>query len=111
MVVVGKSAPVAESTIGRTPDTAAILGLPLGSGVAATIVRENADVKGRRYLTEGRLTVTTRKQHQVLAVCRGDGIIHELGWTPDRGWWCTCPALTAACSHLTALRLVVVIHG
>jgi uncharacterized Zn finger protein len=50
-------------------------------------VREAAPDKARRYLGEGRLIVT-------------------LGRNAKRGWHCTCPNLTANCSHLIALRSV-----
>ena len=62
--------------------------------------RENAATKGRRYLTEGRLVITSvLPGERVRAAARGDGRIHRLGWH----------ARTDACSHLIALRLVVAI--
>jgi uncharacterized Zn finger protein len=71
-------------------------------------VREAASEKGRRYVAEARLTVLEVRRGLVRASCRGDGAFHQLGWTPERGWWCSCPALTDRCSHLAALRLVTV---
>lgn len=66
--------------------------------------REGADAKGRRYLTEGRLTVLECHDWQVSASCKGDsGHVYVLGYTRD-GWWCECPAIH--CSHLVALQLV-----
>lgn len=72
-------------------------------------MRENADGKGRRLLTEGRLTVEFRGHADItLATCRGDsGEVYDLGFDHNRGWWCTCPARTT-CSHLKALMLVTV---
>ena len=71
--------------------------------------RENAATRGRRYLTEGRIVITSVQPGQrVRAAARGDGRIHRLGWHAGR-WWCDCPARTDACSHLIALRLVVAI--
>lgn len=29
-------------------------------------------------------------------------------WTPAAGWRCTCPATTSGCSHLGAVRAIVV---
>ena len=69
--------------------------------------REDALSKGRRYVSEGRLTITSVTDAEAQAVCRGDGDIFIC--TARRGWWhCTCPA-RSRCSHLYALGLVVVI--
>jgi hypothetical protein len=70
--------------------------------------RESADAKGRRYLTEGRLIVTTVADHTIAGRCRGDGVVYRLGWNPADRWWCDCPARTDRCAHLTGLRLVTV---
>lgn len=69
-------------------------------------MRENAQAKARRYLTEGRVIVTHARANAIVrATCRGDGTVYQLGW--DAGsWWCTCPARSDQCSHLHALRLV-----
>jgi uncharacterized Zn finger protein len=71
--------------------------------------RESAAVKGRRYLTEGRLTVERVDGEIVAAACKGDsGAVYRLGFDPARqDWHCTCPARTR-CSHLVALMLVTV---
>jgi uncharacterized Zn finger protein len=71
--------------------------------------RESAAVKGRRYLTEGRLTVEHVVHDVVVASCRGDsGETYKLGYDPARqDWDCSCPARTR-CSHLVALMLVTV---
>ena len=68
--------------------------------------RENALAKSHRYLAEGRLTVRRVNKAEVVAWCRGTDRFHRLGWSPDSGWWCTCPAV-GACSHLLALQSVV----
>ena len=69
-------------------------------------MRENADAKGRRYIVEGRLTVRSVTPDEVIAVCKGSGQLHALGWRRQSGlWWCTCEARTR-CSHLVALQLV-----
>jgi uncharacterized Zn finger protein len=70
-------------------------------------MRESAEVKGRRYLTEGRLTLRHVGVDGVAAVVRGDGAWHRAGYMGGH-WYCTCPALSANCSHLVALRLVTV---
>ena len=70
--------------------------------------REAAHDKGRRYLTEGRLLLTTVTDHTIDARCRGDGQMHKLGWNHADRWWCSCEARTDRCSHLVALRLVCI---
>lgn len=72
--------------------------------------RKNAATKGRRYLTEGRLTVHTVEDDLIVASCRGDSaVVYRLTWDPG-GWDCTCPAVTDKCSHLRALRLVTLVN-
>lgn len=79
--------------------------------------REAADQKARRYLTEGRLTVTrvepfyrdrapsATDRLRVEATCRGSGQVYRLGYD-GAVWWCDCPALSRRCAHLLALQLV-----
>lgn len=68
--------------------------------------RENAEAKGRRYLTEGRLLVRFAGPQGIRAICRGNGEFYRVGYERG-GWWCTCPA-KGRCSHLIALMLVTV---
>lgn len=72
---------------------------------------ENVEQKGRRYLTEGRLTVlkSDPRSGLVIAECRGTDATYKLGFDPRRREWrCTCPGpKSRKCSHLVALRLVV----
>lgn len=70
-------------------------------------MREDAASKGRRYLTEGRLTIDAVTTDRVHAIAKGDGHQHDLGHKRGR-WYCDCPARTDQCSHLVALRLVVI---
>jgi uncharacterized Zn finger protein len=72
-------------------------------------VRESAAVKGRRYVSEGRLIVDLVANGEVRARCRGDGALYRLGYRNGR-WYCTCPAL-GRCSHLVALGLVAAPEG
>jgi uncharacterized Zn finger protein len=69
--------------------------------------RENAEAKGRRYLTEGRLTLERVDASGVRATCRGGGVIYDVAWAPGDGWSCSCPA-RGRCAHRVALELVVV---
>jgi uncharacterized Zn finger protein len=79
------------------------------------MARESADDKARRLLTEGRLIVrmvgNPGKSGWIVAECRGDsGDIYTLGYDPkgDGEWRCQCPNMNGTCSHLAALKLVVV---
>jgi hypothetical protein len=72
------------------------------------MTRETVDQKARRYLGEGRLTVTHVDGDFVTATCRGDGEVYELGHEPGRGWICSCPVRSDRCCHLDALRRVTV---
>lgn len=72
-------------------------------------LRENLHKKGRRLLTEGRLTVTyvSSDELSIYARCKGDsGNEYILGHSPANGWFCPCEA-RGRCSHLEALQLVV----
>jgi hypothetical protein len=77
--------------------------------------RETAAQKARRLLLEGRLMVSRVDPELgsglVIAECRGDsGEVYSLGHDPTKNEWrCTCPELRGNCSHLQALKLVVVI--
>jgi uncharacterized Zn finger protein len=72
------------------------------------VTRETTAQKATRYLAEGRLVVTRVDGDHVAACCRGNGEVYRCGHQPGHGWWCNCPARTDQCSHLAALRLVVV---
>jgi uncharacterized Zn finger protein len=67
--------------------------------------RENAAVKARRYLTEGRIILTEVTAGHVAASVRGDGAIYTATYAYGT-WRCTCPARSDGCCHLKALRLV-----
>lgn len=78
-----------------------------------TRARETATDKAQRLLAEGRLMVreVNPVTRYVLAECRGDsGQVYTLGHDPGMDQWrCTCPELKRNCSHLQALKLVVVL--
>jgi hypothetical protein len=71
-------------------------------------MREPLEVKARRYLGEGRLTVhrVDADGPVVEASVRGSGAVYAVGHD-ESGWFCSCPA-TTRCSHVLALQLVVV---
>jgi hypothetical protein len=74
-------------------------------------VRENARDRGRRLVSEARLLVCRADYKLIYATCRGDsGEVHELGWDPSGGWYCSCPA-RSQCGHLYALQLVTTAPG
>lgn len=70
-------------------------------------MRENYTTKGRRYVAEGRVNLRLVTDAEVKAVVRGGGHAYETGFDGER-WFCTCPAL-GECSHLAAVKLVVVV--
>jgi uncharacterized Zn finger protein len=75
------------------------------------VPREGAPEKGRRLLTEGRLSVEEiRPDGTIVAHCRGDsGEVYALGYdAAKRQWRCTCAEMKGRCSHLVALQLVTV---
>ena len=73
-------------------------------------MRENVEAKGRRLLTEGRLTILGVRSRSIDATCRGDSAeVYRLGYRPG-GWFCDCAAL-GKCSHLVALELVTIRPG
>ncbi len=69
-------------------------------------MRENAERKGRRYISEGRLTIERVDVAGIRATCRGAGALYSLGYENGR-WHCSCPA-AGRCAHLVALMLVCV---
>ena len=71
---------------------------------------ENALLKARRYLTEGRVVIRSLDEHAglVSADVRGDGAIWTCG-RDAKGWHCQCPA-RGRCCHLLALGLVVAVE-
>jgi hypothetical protein len=86
-------------------------GLNVGLELAKEVeqLRQNAQAKGRRYLTEGRLVITHADGDRVRATCRGDGCVYELEVKgEDRA--CTCPAM-GRCAHLIALGSVTAPRG
>lgn len=68
---------------------------------------ERIEAKATQYLAAGRLKVQERAGRHVRATCAGSAAApYELGYSPDEGWHCDCPAFRD-CAHLHALRLVV----
>lgn len=73
--------------------------------MTAITTRENVEVKGRRYLVEGRVRVLLVHRGRIFAEVRGTEQIWHAGL--DNGqWFCDCPS-RRRCSHLVALQLVV----
>lgn len=71
-------------------------------------MRESSHAKALRYLTEGRLIVTSVDRDRVASTCRGDGTVHLQAYSSGM-WRCTCPVRTDQCAHLRALRHVVAV--
>jgi uncharacterized Zn finger protein len=67
------------------------------------VSRETIAEKGRRYLSEGRVTVELADAGTVRASCRGSDAVYRGGF--GRGVWaCDCPA-RGRCTHLVAVGL------
>lgn len=73
-------------------------------------MRETAEAKGMRYLTEHRLTLLEVTEDGVRAIARGAGGVYHLGLEGGR-WVCSCPCRTDQCSHLHALRAVTIVQA
>jgi hypothetical protein len=70
--------------------------------------QEGVEAKGLRYLAEDRLRVEYVGPSRIRASCRGSGgDVYVLGWLPNEGWFCRCPAYRR-CAHLVALQHVVI---
>lgn len=71
---------------------------------------ENVEQKGRRYLTEGRITVTEAGNGSlIIAHARSTNGEYALGHDPIKNQWrCTCgpSGRKGHCSHLVALKLI-----
>jgi uncharacterized Zn finger protein len=69
--------------------------------------RESVQVKARRLLAEGRVTITSRVPGRAEARVRGTEEVHRVSWERGLGWACSCPAFPRRCSHRVALSLVI----
>lgn len=71
------------------------------------MARENAETKGRRYLTEGRIEIIwAQVLGTVVAKAHGETGTYDCGFDAAMGEWrCTCEA-RGRCAHLVALQLV-----
>ena len=75
------------------------------------VARESVNDKAVRLLKERRLTVERVDVDGgwVVAHCRGDTGDYALGWDPKvKAFRCTCANLRGDCSHISALKMVVV---
>lgn len=71
------------------------------------MVREDAHMKARRMLSEGRVTIRGLSDDLIRAEVRGDSARrYDVSWTPA-GWSCPCDAALTRCSHVQAVQLVV----
>jgi uncharacterized Zn finger protein len=69
-------------------------------------MRENAPMKARRLLTEGRVSVRTITDETIVASVRGNSAkTYSVTFDPG-GWSCPCDALSVQCSHVRAVQLV-----
>lgn len=84
------------------------VGYDIRLGMSGT---ENRQTKARRYLVEGRLDIRRVTDHQIIAVCRGNGAHYGVGWSQTNGWHCDCLARMEDCCHVLALKLVTTPPG
>ncbi len=75
-----------------------------GRTLVQPVTRESAEVKGKRYLTEGRLIVELAQPGYLRATVRGAGEIYCVTFGRG-GWHCTCPAW-GLCAHLVAAHRI-----
>jgi uncharacterized Zn finger protein len=78
--------------------------------VPFVVARESVQAKANRYLAEGRINIERVDVDGgwVIATCRGTDSVYHLGFDPVvKQWRCTCPELKGHCSHLIALRSLV----
>jgi len=71
--------------------------------------RESAEVKGRRYLLDGRLVLELAQPGYFRATVRGGGQIYGVSFGRG-GWHCTCTA-RGLCAHLVAAHLIAAPTG
>ena len=72
-------------------------------------MREDAQTKARRLVSEGRVTIRRIGDDLIVADVRGDTAeVYPVTWDPD-SWSCGCPAL-GRCSHVRAVQLVTLTH-
>jgi len=69
------------------------------------VTRENLHEKSRRLLADGNVYVKWATEGVIAAAVRGDSGIHDVRWTRNGGWACSCRAL-GGCSHQEAVRSV-----
>jgi uncharacterized Zn finger protein len=74
-------------------------------------VRENAESKARRYLTEGRVRIIACDEAAgtIMGEVRGTGAVYAAGHGL-KGWACNCPAKSTNCAHILALKLLTVLE-
>lgn len=66
----------------------------------------NTLIKANRLLTQRRLQIAYADLHTVQATVRGDTDTYAVGYEGNR-WHCSCAARGASCSHIEALRSVI----
>ena len=67
---------------------------------------ETIQEKATRLLATGRLTVRSLTVATIVATIEGDHDTYTLGCNPG-GWYCSCPTPTPRCSHIAALKQVI----
>lgn len=68
--------------------------------------RETVEAKAGRLLVSGRVWIERVEADLVAARVMGDTGAHDVVWSAEDGWWCSCPASVQRCSHVLAVELV-----
>lgn len=71
------------------------------------VAGESIEEKAARYLTEGRVEITSVTSRRVHALVRGSQPDPYEVWFTGVAWVCSCEAQTWRCSHVVAVQLVV----
>ena len=63
------------------------------------------ELKANRLLGNRAVQIKFCTEGVISAAVRGDSGIHEIRWTRNQGWDCSCPAY-GRCSHVLAVASV-----
>lgn len=67
-------------------------------------------LRGANYLPEQPLLILHAAADGVSALVTDVRDTWRVTWAPAAGWACSCPAITAACGHVSAVRALIVLE-
>lgn len=65
--------------------------------------------RSEQLLTAGAVLLRHLTADRVEAIVRDGLDVRTIRWTAQTGWTCTCTAITPACTHVYAVRQVVIL--